>query len=188
MLKDLRISILAVALFTLLTGLGYPLLVTGIAELAFPRQAGGNLVVVDGRTRGSMLVGQSWSGDRWFHGRPPATGKRPYDARASGGSNLGPASPQLTADILERAAALRTGRIAGPLPVELLTASGSGLDPHVTPDGARFQIERVARARGLPRERVASLVEAQVEGRALGLLGEPRVNVLALNLALEQLR
>jgi len=188
MLRDLWTSIVAMLLFTLLTGLAYPLAITGIAALAFPRQASGSLVVVDGVVRGSELIGQSWSGHRWFHGRPSATSPHPYEARASAGSNLGPTSPALADAFLERGRDLRSQGIEGPLPVDLLTASASGLDPHVSPDGARLQVGRVAAARGLPAERVLELVEEHVEGRALGFLGEPRVNVLALNLALERLR
>lgn len=188
MLRDLRTSIVAMLLFTVLTGLAYPLAITGIAALAFPRQARGSLVVVDGVVRGSELVGQSWAGDRWFHGRPSATSPRPYEARASSGSNLGPTTPALADAFAARAVHLRSEGIEGPLPVDLLTASGSGLDPHVSPDGARLQAGRVAAARGLQAERVLALIEAHVEGRSLGFLGEPRVNVLALNLALERLR
>ena len=188
MLRDLKTSLLALLWLTLLTGVVYPLAITGIAQLAFPGRANGSLVVVDGIVRGSELVGQDWRGERWFHGRPSATSPFPYSALPSSGSNLGPTNPALTAAIGERAAALRAEGIEGPLPVDLLTASASGLDPHVSPDGAFAQVERVARARGVEAERVRKLVEEHVEGRELGVLGEPRVNVLALNLALEELR
>jgi len=185
MLRDLKTSVLALLVFTLLTGVLYPLAITGIAQLVFPGPANGSLVVRDGVVRGSRLVGQDWRGERWFHGRPSATSPAPYVPLPSSGSNLGPTNPVLASAIGERAAALRAEGIEGPLPVDLLTASASGLDPHVSPDGARAQVERVARARGLDAEDVRKLVEAHVEGRELGVLGEPRVNVLELNLALD---
>lgn len=188
MWRELRISCVALLLFTVLTGLAYPLAITAIAALAFPERARGSLIVVDGVVRGSELVGQSWTGARWFHGRPSATGPTPYEARASSGSNLGPTNPALAEQFVERARDLRAAGVAGPLPADLLTASGSGLDPHVSPDAARAQIARVAAARGVPADRVSALVDEHVEGKALGFLGEARVNVLALNLALERLR
>jgi len=187
-LRDLKTALLALLGLTVLTGVLYPLAITGIAQLAFPGPANGSLVVVDGVVRGSRLIGQDWRGDRWFHGRPSATSPAPYGTMPSGGSNLGPTNPALAAAIAERAAALRAEGVSGPLPADLLTASASGLDPHVSPDGARIQVERVARARGLDPERVRRLVEEHVEGRELGLLGEPRVNVLELNLALDSRR
>jgi K+-transporting ATPase ATPase C chain len=187
-LRDLKRSLLALLGLTLLTGVLYPLAITGIAQLAFPRRANGSLVVVDGVVRGSELIGQDWRGESWFHGRPSATSPGPYVPLPSTGSNLGPTNPALAAAFGERAAALRAGGIAGPLPVDLLTASASGLDPHVSPDGALAQVDRVARARGLDPERVRKLVREHVRGRELGVLGEPRVNVLGLNLALEELR
>lgn len=185
MLRDLRTSFVALVLFTFLTGLVYPLGVTAIAGVVFPRRAQGSLIVEDGVVSGSELVGQSWTGERWFHGRPSAT---TYEARASSGSNLGPTNPALARQFTERAANLRATGIEGALPVDLLTASGSGLDPHVSPDAARAQVARVANARGLAADRVRALVEEHVEARSLGFLGDPRVNVLALNLALERLR
>jgi len=188
MLRDLKTSLLALLWLTLLTGVVYPLAITGIAQLAFPRRANGSLVVVDGVVRGSELVGQDWRGDRWFHGRPSATSPAPYVPLPSTGSNLGPTNPALAAAFGERATALRASGITRPLPVDLLTASASGLDPHVSPDGALVHVDRVARARGFDPERVRKLVLEHVEGRELGVLGEPRVNVLLLNLALEQLR
>lgn len=188
MLRDLKTSLLALLWLTLLTGVVYPLAITGIAQLAFPGRANGSLVVVDGVVRGSELIGQDWRGERWFHGRPSATSPAPYVPLPSTGSNLGPTNPALAIVFGERAAALRAAGIAGPLPVDLLTASASGLDPHVSPDGASAQVDRVARARGLDPERVRQLVLEHVEGRELGVLGEPRVNVLELNLALDQLR
>jgi len=189
MLRDLKISLLALLTLSALTGIVYPLAITVIAQLVFPGRANGSLVEVDGVVRGSTLVGQDWRGERWFHGRPSATSPAPYVPLPSSGSNLGPIHPALLSAIGERAAALRaeTGG-DGPLPVDLLTSSASGLDPHISPAGACLQVARVARARGLDPARVLALVEEHVQGRALGLLGEPRVNVLELNLALEGLR
>lgn len=184
MWKDLKSSVIALALFTALTGIAYPLVVTLVAQLAFRERANGSLVVVDGVVRGSEFVGQPWSGDAWFHGRPSAID---YDARASGGSNLGPANPALARAFEERAAALRADGIAGPLPVDLLTASGSGLDPHVSPAAARAQVDRVAAARGLAPDVVRALVDEHVIAPSLGFLGEARVDVLALNLALRRI-
>lgn len=188
MLRDWKTSITALVLFTILTGLAYPLAMTAIGRAFFARRAGGSLVVVDGVVRGSDLIGQSWTGERWFHGRPSATAPVPYEARASSGSNLGPTSPALAANVEERSTALRARGIEGPLPVDLLTASGSGLDPHISPDAARAQVARVAAARGIAADRVRELVDAHVESRSFGFLGEARVNVLALNLALERAR
>lgn len=185
MLRELRNSVVALLALGALTGLLYPLAITGLAQLVFPGRANGSLVVVDGVVRGSRLIGQDWRGERWFHGRPSATSPTPYVPQPSSGSNLGPLHPALVGAIAERAAALRAQGLAGPLPVDLLTSSASGLDPHVSPAGARAQIERVARARGLAPARVRALVEEHLQGRWLGVLGEARVNVLALNLALE---
>jgi len=187
MLRELRISIVALVLSSVLTGVVYPLVVTGVAQLAFPWRANGSLVTVDGVVRGSDLIGQDWRGERWFHGRPSATSPAPYVPLPSTGSNLGPTNPALAAAFAQRAQALRASGVEGPLPVELLTSSASGLDPHVSPAGAYAQVARVARARGLDPARVRALVDAHVEGRLLGLFGEPRVNVLALDLALEAL-
>jgi len=195
MLRELKTSIVALLALSVLTGLVYPLVITVIAQLVFPGPANGSLVVVDGVVRGSSLIGQEWRGERWFHGRPSATAPEPYVPLPSTGSNLGPTNPALAQAFAERAAALRADASDGDgsgatrqIPVELLTSSASGLDPHVSPAGARLQVERVARARGLEPARVRALVEEHVEGRMLGMLGEPRVNVLALNLALEALR
>ncbi len=185
MLRELVRSFLALLALSALTGVVYPLAITLLAQLVFPGRAHGSLVVVDGVVRGSELVGQEWRGERWFHGRPSATAPAPYVPLPSSGSNLGPTNPALARAFGERAAALRAAGITGPIPVDLLTSSASGLDPHVSPAAARAQIERVARARGLAPARVRALLEEHLEGRALGLLGEPRVNVLALNLALE---
>lgn len=195
MLRELKISIVALLVLSVLTGLVYPLVITVLAQLVFPGRANGSLIVVDGVVRGSSLIGQDWRGERWFHGRPSATGPEPYVPLPSSGSNLGPTNPALAQAFVERAVALHAdvsavdgGGAARSIPVDLLTSSASGLDPHVSPAGARLQIERVARARGLDPARVRALVDAHVEGRLLGLLGEPRVNVLELNLALEVLK
>ena len=188
MLRDLKTSLLALLWLSLLTGIVYPLAVTGIAQLAFPERANGSLVVEGGVVRGSRLVGQHWTGERWFHGRPSATGPMPYTPQPSSGSNFGTKNPAQAKAIEERAAALRGEGIRGPLPVDLLTASASGLDPHVSPDAARAQVERVAKARSLDPGRVRELVERHVERRELGVRGEPRVNVLELNLALAEMR
>ena len=170
--------------FTVLLGGVYPLAVTGAAQLLFPGPANGSLVERDGVVIGSSLVGQPFDDPGWFWGRPSATGPFPYNAAASTGSNLGPLNPVLHDAVAGRVAALS----APSVPVDLLTTSGSGLDPHLTPASALFQVERVAAARGLPEAQVRDLVLAHVEGRTLGVLGEPRVNVLALNLALLEIR
>lgn len=185
----LRASLVLLALFTALTGLAYPLAVTGAARVLFPRQSAGSLVVGPaGAPAGSALIGQPFSDPRWFWGRPSATAPVPYEGRASSGSNLGPTNPALLEAVKARAAALRGADPgnAAPIPVDLVTASGSGLDPHLSPAGALYQVGRVARARGLPEARVRALVEARVE-RPLAVLGPPYVNVLALNLALDAL-
>lgn len=186
----LRPAATLLALLTLLTGVAYPLAVTGAAQLLFPRQARGSLLAVEGRVVGSELIGQPFDDPRLFWGRPSATRPGPYNASASQGSNLGPTNPALVEAVRARVAALRAADPHGgeaPVPVDLVTTSGSGLDPHVSPAAALFQVPRVARLRGLPEARVRELVEAQVEPRTLGVLGEPRVNVLRLNLALEAL-
>lgn len=180
----LRAFLMLVSL-TVVTGIVYPLVVTALARVAFPERASGSLVERDGRVVGSELVGQSFADARYFHGRPSATAT-PYDARASSGSNLGPTSPLLARQFLERAEALRAAGIEGALPADLLTASGSGLDPHVTPAAALAQVARVAQARGLERAAVEALVAARVETRTFGLFGEERVNVLLLNLDLDR--
>lgn len=186
MKSHLRTSIGMLAIWTILTGLAYPLLVTGLARVAFPRQAAGSLIVEEGTPVGSALIGQPFDDPRYFWGRPSATTPE-FDAAASGGSNLGPLNPELLARIASRAASLAGSRPERSIPVDLVTASGSGLDPHITTAGARYQVLRVASARGLEAAVVQQLVERYRDGRQLGILGEPRVNVLELNLALDSL-
>lgn len=184
MLSALRPAAVLLLLFTLLTGLAYPLGVTGLAQLLFPDQANGSLVVQDGRVVGSRLIGQDFSGPGWFHGRPSASG---YDAAASGGSNLGPTSEGLVAAIRVRALAESQGAGGARVPVDLVTSSASGLDPHISPAAALLQVPRVAATRGLDPAALRALVLSLVESPTFALLGEPRVNVLALNLALARL-
>jgi len=188
LVREIRTALVALLTLSVLTGLLYPLAITALAQLLFPQRANGSLVVVDGVARGSELVGQDWRGARWFHGRPSATAPAPCVPWPSTGSNLGPTNPALAQAFLERAAELRAEGVEGPIPADLLTSSASGLDPHISPEAARVQVARVARARGLDEARVAELVERHVEGRLLAFLGEPRVDVLALNLALEGMR
>lgn len=175
------------AVMTLITGVAYPLLVTGVAQAAFPKQANGSLIVADGNALGSELVGQPFEDPKYFWGRLSATTPGPYNAGASTGANLGPTNHQVRKNAEARIEALRRAdpEAKGPVPVDLVTSSASGLDPHVTPAAAEYQVRRVARARGMKEERVRDLVRASTEARDLGVLGEPRVNVLRLNLALD---
>lgn len=183
----LRPALVLLALFTLLTGVAYPALVTGLSLALFPERASGGLVRANGHVVGASLIGQPFDDPRYFWGRPSATPTAPYNAAASSGSNQGPRNPRLREAVLARVARLREADPTqrAPVPIDLVTASGSGLDPDVSPAAALYQVGRVARARGLSPERVRALVLSHVEGRALGVLGEARVNVLALNLALD---
>jgi K+-transporting ATPase ATPase C chain len=194
MLTLVRQSLVVTLLLAAVLCGAYPVLVTGAAQALMPHRANGSPVLVDGRPAGgrvvgSELIGQAFAGAGYFHGRPSAAGENGYDASASGGSNLGPTSRALAESMVARAAALRAENPSwkAPLPPDMVTASASGLDPHISPDGARMQVARVAAARGLPMEKVAELVDAHVEGPELALFGEPRVNVLRLNLALDAL-
>jgi potassium-transporting ATPase KdpC subunit len=187
-MRTLRDALLLFAVLALLTGLVYPLIVTGLAGALFPGRAAGSLIRVEGRVVGSRLIGQPFAGAGYFWSRPSATTPEPYNAALSGGSNLGPLNPELTKAVAARIAALRAagGDPAAPVPVDLVTASGSGLDPHLTPAAAYYQAERVAAARGVPVGEIRRLIAGHIEPRQLGLLGEPRVNVLGLNLELDR--
>ncbi|CAN5921334.1 K(+)-transporting ATPase subunit C [soil metagenome] len=195
MLRPIRASIVILLLMTVLTGLAYPLAMTAIAGVAFPGQAGGSLIVRDGKVIGSSLIGQNFAEDRYFQGRPSATSdtdpkdptktiSAPYNAASSSGSNLGPTSKALI-DRVKEDVDKAGGSKDRPVPVDLVTSSASGLDPHISPAAAAWQVARVAKARGLPEAEVQALVAQHTEGRVLGLLGERRINVLALNLALD---
>jgi K+-transporting ATPase ATPase C chain len=175
---------------TAVTGIVYPLVVTGIAQVAFPRAANGSLIVVNGKTLGSELIGQPFDDPKYFWSRPSATSPQPYNGAASGASNQGARNPALADAVKDRIKALRDADPdnKAPVPVDLVTASGSGLDPHISVAAAEYQVVRVAKARGVPAEKVRSLAAQNTEGRTLGLLGEPRVNVLQLNLALDGVR
>jgi len=184
----IRPALVLLIVLSVLTGLVYPVVVTGIAQLVFPRQANGSLIVRDGKVVGSALIGQPFDDPKYFWGRPSATSPFPYNAASSSGSNQGPTNPALYDAVKGRVEALRAadpGNTA-PVPVDLVTASGSGLDPHISPAAAMFQARRVARERGLPDAAVRELVRAHTEGRQFGVLGEPVVNVLLLNLALDE--
>lgn len=183
----IRPAIVLFALLSALTGLIYPMAVTGAAKAVFPKEAAGSLIVLDGTTVGSKLIGQNFSDPKHFWGRPSATAPQPYNASASGGANQGPLNPALTDAIKARVEALRAadpGNTA-PVPVDLVTASASGLDPDISPAAAHYQAARVARVRGVPVEQINALIEKNTQGALWGLLGESRVNVLALNLALD---
>ncbi len=190
-LQALRPSCLILVALTLLTGLAYPAAVTALAQALFPRQANGSLIIENGKLAGSALIGQQFTAPGHFWGRPSATRPQPYNAAASGGSNLGPINPAQLENVAERAEALRKAHDPGPestpVPPELVTASASGLDPHISPSAALYQAGRVARERGLDEATVRQLIARRTEGRQLGLLGEERVNVLLLNQGLDSL-
>ena len=190
MLAELRASLMMLLLLTVITGVVYPFAVTGIAQLAFPSQANGSLIVSHGRIAGSRLIGQPFSDPKYFWSRPSATTPYPDNSAASSGSNLGPTNPALLDQVKARIAALRAADPgeSGPVPVDLVTASGSGLDPDISPAAAEYQVARVARARHMSVAEVQALVRKYTRGRQLGVLGEPRVNVLELNLALDSVK
>jgi K+-transporting ATPase ATPase C chain len=196
MLKEIRPAIIVLVVLTLITGLAYPLAMTAIAGVIFPKQAEGSLVERDGKVVGSALIGQEFKSDKYFHGRPSATTApdpadasktvaAPYNAANSGGSNLGPTSKALSDRIKEDVDKLKAENPSAPVPVDLVTTSGSGLDPDISPEAASFQVPRVAKARNIPEDRVRQLVVENTQGRLAGMIGEAHVNVLALNLALD---
>lgn len=189
MLTTMRNAIMSIIIFTIITGLVYPLIVTGFAQMIFPAQANGSIINMNGNAVGSALLGQQFDDPRYFWGRPSATMPYPYNGAASSGSNLGPNNPVLDKAIQERASALRAADREEPtmIPIDLVTASGSGLDPHISPAAATYQLRRVAKARGIEEAKVRVLVAANTEDRQFGILGEPRVNILKLNLSLEEL-
>ena len=199
MTQNLRPALVMIAIFTLLTGLAYPLAITAVSQVVFPAAANGSLIVRDGKVIGSTLIGQAFKSDGYFQPRPSATTAAdpqdasktvdaPYNAASSAGSNLGPITQKLLDRVKGDVESLHAARVSGPIPVDAVTTSASGLDPHISPETALLQVSRVVKARGLSEDRVGALVAANIEGRALGLLGEPRVNVLRLNLALDALK
>lgn len=187
MFKQLRIAILSTVVLTVFTGLIYPFAITGLAQLLFPKQANGSLIYKDGKALGSSLIGQPFSDPKYFWSRPSATGPVPYNAAASCGSNLGPTNPALLKAVQDRVAALRASdpENTRPIPVDLVTASGSGLDPHISPAAAEYQLPRVAKIRGVSETVLRELIARHTQGRFLGLLGESGVNVLELNLDID---
>src|SRR5690349_9223769 len=198
MVREIRPALVVLVALTLITGLVYPLAMTGIAVLLFPHQAQGSLVERDGKIVGSELIGQAFTGDKCFHGRPSATNTpdpndatktvpAPYNAANSGGSNLGPSNKALIDRVQGDIDALKKENPSEPVPADLVTTSASGLDPHISPEAAQFQVPRIAKARNVSEDRIRQLVEEHTEGRFLGVLGEPRVNVLLLNLALDRI-
>ena len=190
MRSQIRPALMLLLIFTVMTGLIYPLVVTGLAQLVFPRQANGSLIVQNGQAVGSTLIGQPFDDPKYFWGRLSATGPYPYNAAASSGSNLGPSNPALLDEVKARIAALKAADPSNtqPIPVDLVTASGSGLDPNISVASALYQLPRLARLRGLSESTLRSLVDQYTQGRTFGFLGEPRVNVLELNLALDEIK
>lgn len=185
-MTELKRALKALALLTFVTGVLYPLLVTGLAQLLFARQANGSVITRNGEAVGSQLIGQYFDADKYLWGRPSATAPVPYNGAASGASNLGPSNPALVSAVAERVAKLR-GASNGPVPVDLVTSSASGLDPDLSPAAATYQVARIAKARGLPANNVEKIIVEHTKPRTLGFLGEPTVNVLAVNLALDAL-
>jgi K+-transporting ATPase ATPase C chain len=190
MMRILRQAVACIVVFTVITGVIYPVIVTGVAQLVFPRQANGSLLIDNGKTVGSSLIGQSFSSPKYFWARPSATSPMPYNAANSSGSNLGPLNPALTENVKARITQLKAADAASkPLvPVDLVTASGSGLDPDISPAAAEYQVSRVAKMRNIDESEVRKLIAEYTRDRQLGILGEPRVNVLEVNLALDNLR